>query len=77
MATSQYNFSLRSSLAHRIYALSKFSLLCFDGFCIFRAEFLPWFVYAVARSFLQAISKDEAVAPPLRVVQIEGLVTVL
>ncbi|KAF3573913.1 hypothetical protein F2Q69_00063561 [Brassica cretica] len=28
---------------------------------------------AVARSFLQAISKDEAVAPPLRVVQIEGL----
>ncbi|RID48695.1 hypothetical protein BRARA_I05192 [Brassica rapa] len=27
----------------------------------------------MARSFLQAISKDEAVAPPLRVVQIEGL----
>ncbi|CAN6901702.1 unnamed protein product, partial [Brassica oleracea] len=30
-------------------------------------------LFAVARSFLQAISKDEAVAPPLRVVQIEGL----
>ncbi|KAF3574152.1 hypothetical protein F2Q69_00060632 [Brassica cretica] len=27
----------------------------------------------MARSFLQAISKDEVVAPPLRVVQIEGL----
>ncbi|CAF2082504.1 unnamed protein product [Brassica napus] len=30
-------------------------------------------INGVARSFLQAISKDEAVAPPLRVVQIEGL----
>lgn len=47
----------------------------FEDFCLFCAELLPWFVPAVARSFLQAISKDEAVAPPLRVVQIEGLVT--
>jgi hypothetical protein len=51
--------------------------LFIDDFCICRAKFLPWFISAVARSFLQAISKDEAVAPPLRVVQIEGLVTFL